>query len=70
MRAATFMAGITMVMLSACSGEGPAPIRDFGAAQINSFERDVVTHQALTMPASFNTLPQPVPGARNRADPR
>ena len=63
------LAGLSAMTLSACSGRAPDPIRDFGTATINNFERDVVIQKDLTMPASFNTLPQPVLGAPNRADP-
>lgn len=63
------LAGLTALTLGACSGRAAEPIRDFGSATISSYERDVVIHKELTLPPTFNTLPQPVPGARNRADP-
>jgi len=69
MRAATLTAGFTVVMLAACSGEGPAPISDFGAAEITPFERDLVTQQELKLPATFNSLPRPTLGSSNLADP-
>lgn len=61
------LAGLMALTLSACSGRQAAPIRDFGAANISTYERDVVTQRELVMPNTFGTLPPP--GGRNRADP-
>lgn len=63
------LAGLIALTLAACSGRGPDPIRDFGAATISQFEREVVTQNELTLPPTFNVLPQPILGAPNRADP-
>lgn len=64
-----FLAGLTALTLAACSRGVPDPIRDFGSATISEFERDVVTQKELSLPPTFSTLPQPVLGAANRADP-
>lgn len=68
MRAITLAATAALV-LTACSGRGPDPIRDFGSATISEAERDIVIQKELTLPPNFGVLPQPNPGGRNRADP-
>ena len=66
---AFLLAGLAAVTLSACSGRAAEPIRDFGSASISSYEAQVVIQKELSLPPTFNTLPQPIPGAPNRADP-
>lgn len=63
------LAGLIAMTLAACSGRAPDPIRDFGTATISTYERDVVTQKELQLPPSFATLPPPIPGGPNRADP-
>lgn len=66
---AFLLAGLAVATLSGCSGRAAEPIRDFGSASISTYEAQVVIQKELTLPPNFNTLPQPIPGGPNRADP-
>lgn len=63
-----FSATLCAVALVACSGAPATPIRDFGTVSISAVENDLQTQQELALPPSLQTLPQPAPGRRNRAD--
>lgn len=65
---AIILAGVTTLTLAACSSGPATPIRDFGTVSITSVERDLEVQRELSLPGSFQSLPQPTPGGRNRAD--
>ncbi|MBB5720499.1 putative lipoprotein [Loktanella ponticola] len=65
---AIILASVPVLALAACSNGPATPIRDFGSVTITPFESNLETQKELDLPATFQTLPQPTPGGRNRAD--
>jgi len=65
---AIILASVCALTLAACSGTPANQLTDFGKVSISAVENNLESQRPLALPPSFQTLPQPTPGGRNRAD--